>query len=85
MEISLKTLSHFIEPIIALLIPFLMSGINFDEILRINTLTIEEKTRILMAIMFSIFYFVKTIKKYELKDELDSIKKRLEKLENTMN
>lgn len=81
MEFSLKTISHFIEPIIALIMPFLMAGINFGELLRLNTLTVEEKSRVLMAVMFALFYFVKTIRKYELKDELDNIKKRLDKLE----
>lgn len=58
-----------------------MAGINFGELLRLNTLTVEEKSRVLMAVMFALFYFVKTIRKYELKDELDNIKKRLDKLE----
>lgn len=81
MELSFKTLSHFIEPIIALIMPFLMVGVDFDEILKVKTLTIEESSRILMAVMFALFYFVKTIRKYELKEELESIKKRLDKLE----
>lgn len=81
MEFSIKTLSHFVEPLIALLMPFLMIGIDFDEILKVKTLTIEESSRILMAVMFSVFYFVKTVRKYELKEEMESIKKRLDKLE----
>lgn len=58
-----------------------MVGVDIDEILKVKTLTIEESSRILMAVMFALFYFVKTIRKYELKEELESIKKRLDKLE----
>lgn len=61
--------------------PFLMVGVDFDDIMQVKSLTIEESSRILMAVMFSLFYFVKTIRKYELKEELESIKKRLDELE----
>ncbi len=81
MEFSLKTIGSFIEPLIALMMPFMMVGIDFDELFKIKTLSVEESSRILMAVMFSIFYFVKTIRKHELTEELESIKKRLDKLE----
>lgn len=83
MEFSLRTLSHFLEPIIALIMPFLIVGVDFDEILKAKSLTIEESSRILMAVMFALFYFVKTIRKYELKNELDEIRNRLDKLEHS--
>lgn len=83
MEFSIKTISHFLEPIVAFFMPFILVGVDFSSFFEKNNLTIEEKSRILMAVMFSIFYFVRTIRKYELKDELTSIKSRLDKLEKS--
>jgi len=42
---------------------------------------VEEMIRIFMAILFSIYYVLKIIRLFQIKDEIESIKIRLDELE----
>ena len=85
MEISLKSIVVCIEPIIAFIFTINMVG-EFDwlDIFRKSTLTIEEEVRILMSVMFSLYYLIKTIRFFETKDQINKMKDRIDKIEKDL-
>lgn len=60
--------------------------VEFDwlEIFRKSSLTIEEEVRILMSIMFSFYYFVKTVRFFESKNEINKLNERIDKIEKDL-
>ena len=59
---------------------------EFDwlDIFRKSTLTIEEEVRILMSVMFSLYYLIKTIRFFETKDQINKMKDRIDKIEKDL-
>jgi len=79
MEISIKSIFGTFEPFFAFIVTMSIFKGNFVTIL--TSQVVEERIRILMAILFSIYYVIKIVRWFEIKDEVANIKTRLDELE----
>jgi hypothetical protein len=79
MEISIKSIFGAFEPFFAFIVTMSIFKGNFVTILTSHA--IEDTIRILMAILFSIYYVIKIVRWFEIKDEVANIKTRLDELE----
>ena len=79
METSIKSIFGTFEPFFAFILT--MSIFKGDLMTILTSHEVEEIIRIFMAILFSIYYVIKIIRWFEIKDEVESIKTRLDELE----
>jgi hypothetical protein len=79
MEISIKSIFGTFEPFFAFILT--MSIFKGDLMTILTSHEVEEIIRIFMAILFSIYYVIKILRWFEIKDEVESIKTRLDELE----
>lgn len=79
METSIKSIFGTFEPFFAFILT--MSIFKGDLMTILTSHEIEEIIRIFMAILFSIYYVLKIIRWFQIKDEVESIKIRLDELE----
>jgi hypothetical protein len=79
METSIKSIFGTFEPFFAFILT--MSIFKGDLMTILTSHEVEEIIRIFMAILFSIYYVIKILRWFEIKDEVESIKTRLDELE----
>lgn len=79
METSIKSIFGTFEPFFAFILTMSIFKGNLMTILTSHE--VEEMIRIFMAILFSIYYVLKIIRWFQIKDEIESIKIRLDELE----
>jgi|Laugrespbdmm15dd_1035085.scaffolds.fasta_scaffold01140_2 hypothetical protein len=79
METSIKSIFGTFEPFFAFILTMSIFKGNLMTILTSHE--VEEMIRIFMAILFSIYYVLKIIRLFQIKDEIESIKIRLDELE----
>ena len=79
METSIKSIFGTFEPFFAFILTMSIFKGNLMTILTSHE--VEEMIRIFMAILFSIYYVLKIIRWFQIKDEVESIKIRLDELE----
>ena len=84
MEFSIKTFGLMVEPIVAVVFPFVFFGVDLNGFFLASTLSVEEKVRVWMAIMFAIYYMLKIIKFYEQRSTIDLINNRIAALEKKL-
>jgi hypothetical protein len=79
MEASIKSIFGTFEPFFAFILT--MSIFKGNLVTVLTSHEIEDTIRIFMAILFSIYYVIKIVRWFEIKDEVDKIKTRLDDLE----
>ena len=79
METSIKSIFGTFEPFFAFIVTMSIFKGSFVTVLTSHA--IEDTIRILMAILFSIYYVIKIARWFEIKDEVANIKTRLDELE----
>lgn len=79
METSIKSIFGTFEPFFAFILTMSIFKGNLMTILTSHEM--EEIIRIFMAILFSIYYVLKIVRWFQIKDEVESIKIRLDELE----
>jgi hypothetical protein len=78
METSIKSIFGTFEPFAFLLTISIFKGSLFTIL---TSHEMEEIIRIFMAILFSIYYVIKIVRWFQIKDEVANIKTRLDELE----
>lgn len=84
MEVSFKTIGMMIEPIVAVFFPFVLFGVDLNGFFLATTLSVEERVRVWMAVMFAIYYLLKIVRFYEEKGEVERLRVRVEVLEREL-